>query len=156
MSQISNGLPVSSAGSQNIDRNAPAPKQEVEKMIKFLEKKGAQISPSQETIVQKDRVKDFNRYAQDGHITRDSYVNKRIIELRDLSYQSAMNLLTKSHSTGSPVKVADIEFAEFYIREAENKAALRNDAEEEFLKLLAKKDTITKDGKIDLKEYLQD
>jgi len=156
MSQIPSNLPVNSSNSQPLDRNALAPKQEVEKMIKFLEKKGAVVSPSQETIVQRDDVKDFNGYAKDGHITRDSYVNKRIVELRDLSYQSAMNLLTKIHFTSSPVKMVDLEFAQYHIDEAEDKAKLRLEAEQEFTKLLEKKDTIVKDGKISLKEYLQD
>jgi hypothetical protein len=138
-----------------LNPNAPASDKQVDQMINYLEKKGAELFPQRyiSLVTEQSRRADFNRYAVNGKITKDSYVNQRVKELKASHYQDAMDKLGRF--TGKPVKNANVAQASEMIKKAENKAGLRAEAEKEFFELLQKKDTIVKDGKVSLKEYLQ-
>lgn len=135
-----------------LNPNAPAPDKQVDQMINYLEKKGAERFPQTyiSLVTEQSQRADFNRYAVNGKITKDSYVNQRVKELKANYYQSAMDVFSKMS-----VKNADVKQATEIMKKAQNKAGLRAEAEKEFFELLQKKDTIVKDGKISLKEYLQ-
>ncbi len=133
-----------------LNPNAPAPDKQVDQMITYLEKKGAKlIFGSTISYTRPVNETDHRRYAINGKITKDSYINQRVKELKRQYYQSAMDQFSKM-----PVKNANVKQASAMIRKAENKADLRAEAKKEFLELLEKKDTIVKDSKISLKEYL--